>query len=109
MTSVAYCLRPANGKASALRFDQKWLARRRWGIYSVVKYKQYLLSCLCLHTIYGQCKFLLLGMARHTIVNTANENSAITVAKWSIVGNLEHGSSVGEVSCLEVSISHFNP
>ena len=40
MTSVAYCLRPADGKACALRFDQKRLARRRWGICSVAAYKQ---------------------------------------------------------------------
>ena len=36
VTSVTYCLRPANGKACALCFDQKWSARRRWGICRVL-------------------------------------------------------------------------
>jgi hypothetical protein len=48
-------------------------------------------------------------MTRDTVVNMANEDSSITVAQQSIVSYLENSSSIGEVSSLEVSVSHSNP
>ena len=48
-------------------------------------------------------------MTRYTVVNTASKNSSITVTQRSIVGYLEHSSTIGEESSLEISISHSNP